>query len=402
MRALKSGSWPFKRKHISLDGGTCRPNLKQLPFLGAVCTIMLFIVYRTTNYQYEQTEMESRLFPFYSSQEYDETSSSLLPRGIINTGADYKLKPLWSSSSSKSKAEIPGEQNLLAIPVGIKQKHNVDTIVRKFLSEKFTVILFHYDGNVDGWWDFEWCKDAVHVVGLNQTKWWFAKRFLHPSVVNPYNYIFLWDEDLGVEYFDPGRYLDIVRSEGLEISQPALDPNSTGIHHRITIRQRTKRFHRRVYETRGSYKCSEYSDGPPCSGFVEGMAPVFSKSAWRCAWHLIQNDLVHGWGMDMKLGYCAQGERSKKVGVVDSEYLVHQSIQTLGGQSDQDSNSKESVKKHVIDVRSEIRRQSTNELLIFEDRWDKAAKEDRNWVDPYRNSPKQKRKKIHRKIKRAL
>ncbi|KAG9149868.1 hypothetical protein Leryth_026550 [Lithospermum erythrorhizon] len=391
--------------------GTCRPNLKQLPFLGAVCTIMLFIVYRTTNYQYEQTEMESRLFPFYSSQEYDETSSRLLPRGIINTGADYKLKPLWSSSSSKSKAEIPGEQNLLAIPVGIKQKHNVDTIVRKKNLQLFCSIMMVM------------LTDGGTLNGVRMQFMWFAKRFLHPSVVNPYNYIFLWDEDLGVEYFDPGRYLDIVRSEGLEISQPALDPNSTGIHHRITIRQRTKRFHRRVYETRGSYKCSEYSDGPPCSGFVEGMAPVFSKSAWRCAWHLIQNDLVHGWGMDMKLGYCAQGERSKKVGVVDSEYLVHQSIQTLGGQSDQDSNSKESVKfsvlqiflfaiaphsfpsalqKHVIDVRSEIRRQSTNELLIFEDRWDKAAKEDRNWVDPYRNSPKQKRKKIHRKIKRAL
>ncbi|RRT83246.1 hypothetical protein B296_00000423, partial [Ensete ventricosum] len=40
--------------------------------------------------------------------------------------------------------------------------------------------------------------------------------------------------------------------------------------------------------------------------WVEGMAPVFSRSAWHCAWHLIQNDLIHGWGMDMKLGYCAQ------------------------------------------------------------------------------------------------
>lgn len=28
-----------------------------------------------------------------------------------------------------------------------------------------------------------------------------------------------------------------------------------------------------------------------------------------------------------------QGDRTQKVGVVDSEYIVHQSIQTLGGQS---------------------------------------------------------------------
>jgi hypothetical protein len=32
---------------------------------------------------------------------------------------------------------------------------------------------------------------------------WFAKRFLHPDVVAPYEYIFVWDEDLGVENFDP-------------------------------------------------------------------------------------------------------------------------------------------------------------------------------------------------------
>ena len=32
---------------------------------------------------------------------------------------------------------------------------------------------------------------------------WFAKRFLHPDIVAPYDYIFIWDEDLGVDNFDP-------------------------------------------------------------------------------------------------------------------------------------------------------------------------------------------------------
>ncbi|XP_020554038.1 uncharacterized protein LOC105175522 isoform X2 [Sesamum indicum] len=309
--------------------------MRQLPFMGVVCTIMLFIIYRTTKYQYQQTEMESKLYPFYTLQESGMESKSLesLPRGIIEARSDLELKPLWTTSSSKSMVSVRSSNNLLAMPVGIEQKQNVDTIVQKFLSENFTIVLFHYDGNLDGWWELEWSKKAIHIVAHNQTKWWFAKRFLHPAVVSIYDYIFLWDEDLGVENFHPGRYLDIVRSEGLEISQPALDPNSTGIHHRITIRNRMNIFHRRVYDVRGSIKCSDDSEGPPCTGFVEGMAPVFSRSAWRCAWHLIQNDLVHGWGMDMKLGYCAQGDRTKKVGVVDSEYIVHQSIQTLGGAS---------------------------------------------------------------------
>jgi hypothetical protein len=34
---------------------------------------------------------------------------------------------------------------------------------------------------------------------------WFAKRFLHPDVVAPFEYIFIWDEDLGVEHFDAER-----------------------------------------------------------------------------------------------------------------------------------------------------------------------------------------------------
>lgn len=37
---------------------------------------------------------------------------------------------------------------------------------------------------------------------------WFAKRFLHPDIVAKYSYIFLWDEDLGVEDFNPQKYVD--------------------------------------------------------------------------------------------------------------------------------------------------------------------------------------------------
>lgn len=37
---------------------------------------------------------------------------------------------------------------------------------------------------------------------------WFAKRFLHPEIVAEYGYIFLWDEDLGVESFHPEQYVE--------------------------------------------------------------------------------------------------------------------------------------------------------------------------------------------------
>ncbi|CAL9084726.1 unnamed protein product [Musa textilis] len=303
-----------------------------------------------------------------------------LPRGIVESTSDLELKPLWKSTSFESRVETSENYSaLLAMAVGILQKENVDSTVRKFLIENCSIILFHYDGNVDGWRDLQWNNKAVHIVARNQTKWWFAKRFLHPDVVSVYDYIFLWDEDLGVENFHPGRYLHIMSSEGLEISQPALDPDlSSDIHHRITVRNRMTKVHRRIYDQRGSLRCSDESKGPPCTGWVEGMAPVFSRAAWQCAWHLIQNDLVHGWGLDMKLGYCAQGDRTEKVGVIDTEFIVHMGIPSLGGSSINKASNHRS-----LDLRTHIRRQSTAELKIFKARWNKAVNEDREWVDPF-------------------
>jgi len=140
------------------------------------------------------------------------------------------------------------------------------------------------------------------------------------------------------------------------------------------------------------------------------MAPVFTRAAWQCAWHLIQNDLIHGWGMDMKLGYCAQGDRTKNVGVIDSEYIVHQGLQSLGGPSANKSSvavsspSQRSVTKAAseVDPRSEIRRQSVAELTIFRRRWQRAVEEDKNWVDPFEDLRKKKShlyKKSHRRPK---
>ncbi|XP_056848623.1 uncharacterized protein LOC108819664 [Raphanus sativus] len=365
------------------------------PFLALICTALLIFWYKTTHIQFEDTDLEEAVYPFDMAKESEPVDDKLkgLPRGIIQPRSDLELKPLWSTSSLRSKGVEMTNRNLLAIPVGIKQKGNVDTIVKKFLPANFTVVLFHYDGNMDQWWDLEWSSKAIHIVAQDQTKWWFAKRFLHPDVVFIYDYIFIWDEDLGVENFTPKRYLEIVKSEGLEISQPALDSNSSGIHHKITVRSSTMIFHRRVYISRGHRVCSDASQDPPCTGFVEGMAPVFSRAAWFCTWNLIQNDLVHGWGMDMKLGHCAQGDRTKNVGIVDSEYIFHQGIQTLGESGHSEK------KRHGHDSRTSIRRQSTWELQIFEERWNKSVEQDKNWIDP--SSSKLKNNGNNRRLRRG-
>ncbi|CAK8577773.1 unnamed protein product [Lathyrus sativus] len=371
--------------------------IKRLPLMAVVCAVMLFVVYRTLKYQQKQEEIDQRWIIRRDVEPYAAHTGKLegLPRGIIHATSDLELRPLWSSDDLRSKVNVYSNRSLLAVPVGIKQKENIDTMVQKFLAGGFTIILFHYDANVDGWKDLDWCSRAIHIAAKNQTKWWFAKRFLSPDIVSIYDYIFLWDEDLGVEYFSPSRYVKIVKEEGLEISQPALHPNSTEIHHKLTVRARTKKVHRRVYELRGKTRCSDESDGPPCTGFVEGMAPVFSRSAWYCTWHLIQNDLVHGWGMDMKLGYCAQGDRSQNVGVVDKEYVFHKGIPTLGG------NSHAIIKKHGstgIDLRTEIRRQSARELEIFKERWKEAIAHDESWIKPFKSGKRRIRRKRNRRL----
>ncbi|KAI8027429.1 hypothetical protein LOK49_LG02G02599 [Camellia lanceoleosa] len=313
--------------------------------------------------------------------------SEALPKGIIARNSNLEVRPLWGpvAENITSKPSV----NLLAIAVGIKQKQIVKQIVEKFLANGFVVMLFHYDDVVDEWRDLGWSSRVIHVSVMNQTKWWFAKRFLHPDIVAEYDYIFLWDEDLEVQDFDPARYLSIVQDEGLEISQPALDPAKSEVHHQITARRRNSKVHRRFYKLKGSGRCDDRSTAPPCIGWVEMMAPVFSRAAWRCAWYMLQNDLIHAWGLDFQLGYCAQGDRTKNVGVVDSEYIVHLGLPTLGVSD----GTKEPSGLQRVNNRIEVRRQSFMEMQIFKKRWNNAVKDDKCWVDPYQQPVEQKSRK---------
>ncbi|XP_020248426.1 uncharacterized protein LOC109825922 isoform X2 [Asparagus officinalis] len=326
------------------------------------------------------------------------SGSEPLPKGIIRRTSNLEMQPLWGSlPSPKQKGHKSPSKSLLAIAVGVKQKEVVNQIVKKFSSSDFIVMLFHYDGIVNKWRDLSWSDKALHISAMNQTKWWFAKRFLHPDIVAEYDYIFLWDEDLNVEHFNPSRYLSIVRREGLDISQPGLDTSKSNVHHRITARARKGDVHRRIYKLSGGGRCYENSTGPPCTGWVEMMAPVFSRAAWRCAWHLIQNDLIHAWGLDMKLGYCVQGDRSKKVGVVDSEYIGHLGLPTLGGLNESKSTETSSVYSQSKASRARkissgsppdkdrlaVRKRSYVELEIFKERWQRAVADDKCWIDPY-------------------
>ncbi|KAH0938114.1 hypothetical protein HID58_005575 [Brassica napus] len=248
-----------------------------------------------------------------------------LPPGIVAAESDFYLRRLWGLPHEDLTRQ---PRYLVTFTVGIKQKQNIDACVKKF-SENFTILLFHYDGRVTEWDEFEWSKTAIHISVRKQTKWWYAKRFLHPDIVARYDYIFIWDEDLGVEHFNAEEYIKLVKKHGLEISQPGLEPNK-GLTWQMTKRRGDLEVHKITEEKPGW--CSD-PHLPPCAAFVEIMAPVFSRDAWRCVWHMIQNDLVHGWGLDFALRRCAEPAH-EKIGVVDSQWIVHQTVPSLGSQGE--------------------------------------------------------------------
>lgn len=176
-------------------------------------------------------------------------------------------------------------------------------------------------------------------------------------------------------------YLSIVKEEGLEISQPALDTEKSEVHHAITARWSNSTVHRRAKPSGDSRGCKWESEYPPCTGWVELMAPVFSRTAWRCMWYMIQKDLNHAWGLDILFGYCAQGDRTKNVGVVDAEYVVHYAFPTFG-----EPQNTGNLDPSEPNPRTEVRRHSFREYKIFRKRWQIAAKQDESWVDPYPGS----------------
>lgn len=64
------------------------------------------------------------------------------------------------------------------------------------------------------------------------------------------------------------RYLSIVKKEGLQISQPAIDSHKSEIHHRITARDKNSTVHRRIVRLGGAgRRCTENSTEPPCTGY---------------------------------------------------------------------------------------------------------------------------------------
>ncbi|KAJ8423589.1 hypothetical protein Cgig2_009243 [Carnegiea gigantea] len=322
-------------------------------FIGTIFGFFLGVLFPT--FSLTQINLSTSLFPSSHLTYVEDKYSGLSTQALLNAWSTLKggrgvppqaitfgyqqiheelkdyhqellyLRPISTFEEHGDFTRTP--RYLVTFTVGYDQKANIDKCVKKF-SENFTIVLFHYDGRTSEWDEFEWSKRAIHVSARKQTKWWYAKRFLHPDIVSVYDYIFIWDEDLGVDHFNAEKYLELVKKHGLEISQPGLRPDE-GLTWQMTKRRADSGEVHKVTEERPGWCPNPVL--PPCAAFIEIMAPVFSRNAWRCVWHMIQNDLVHGWGLDFALRKCVEPAH-EKIGVIDSQWIVHQTIPSLANQ----------------------------------------------------------------------
>ncbi|XP_076903778.1 uncharacterized protein LOC143558927 [Bidens hawaiensis] len=289
----------------------------------------------------QKTNLYSTLLPDINLDRMKEMYPGLSTQRILNLWSSFHHNYAMSSPNDTKDLTFKPKY-LVTFTVGYDQKENINEAVKKF-SENFTLLLFHYDGRASEWSEFEWSKRAIHVSAHKQSKWWYAKRFLHPDIVAPYDYIFIWDEDLGLDEFDAEKYIELIKKHGLEISQPGLSENIGHLSWQMTRRRNDTEVHKLAKEKDG---WCFHPHLPPCAAFVEIMAPAFSRNAWRCVWNMIQNDLVHGWGLDFALRRCVEPAH-EKIGVVDAQPIVHQTLPSLGNQgvAEEGKGPREAVKK---------------------------------------------------------
>jgi hypothetical protein len=183
---------------------------------------------------------------------------------------------------------------LLAIATSAIHKENVARIVERF-GPAFEKWLFVWDGSTFEETQFADCR-VIHRDRFKKCH--FALELLTPDAAAPYDYVFLWDDDVDVDQFYPELFLEIMRRNELEMAQPALAPGSH-VSHRITLQ------HPGI---------GRFTD------FVEVMAPVWTRAAWK-KWHAMLVPENHwGWGYDVAARSACGYDR---MGIIDCTPVRH-------------------------------------------------------------------------------
>ena len=228
---------------------------------------------------------------------------------------------------------------LYVAPTGASAKDLLPRVLETFLGAGADCLLLQYDGA-----EMQ-VPDGVRIIRDRGYKFPLAIRHLPSEAVAEYDYIFFWDDDLGVKDFDPKRFVRIMEANRLAMAQPAIH-SPHGLSHAITK-------HRPCPPP---WRDPDGKTVHPVVGrltnFVEIMAPVFTREAWQEFYGYLYAENRSGWGYD----YIPLGRK----GIVDALPVVHaRAVQSINGESQADMH-------RFLDNQGLFRHQPMDHGLLYE------------------------------------
>jgi hypothetical protein len=235
--------------------------------------------------------------------------------GILHFPVQRQQRALAPARVSAGDAKGIG-RILYVSPVGGASKELLPEVLDVFQSADADCLLLQYDEA-----DLP-VPDGIRVIRDKGYKWQLALRHLSPDIVQDYDYIFFWDDDLSMTGFDPLHFVRIMQANRLEMAQPAI-LSSHGLSHNIT---RPKPCPPPWREPNGD---ATHSVVGRLTNFVEIMAPVFTRDAWSEFYGYLDPSNRSGWGYD----YIPLGRK----GIVDIMPVRHtRPVQSINDDSERD------------------------------------------------------------------
>ncbi|KNE64727.1 hypothetical protein AMAG_19268 [Allomyces macrogynus ATCC 38327] len=233
----------------------------------------------------------------------------------------------------------PRKLGLVAVPVGESAKSRINTLVHQFGLDRFTFMLFIWDQS--DWSKFPWFANVTAIRVARQAKFWYAKRFIPPEVALHYDYIWLLDDDMVLDFeWSPVNATETMRRYNVHFAQPAL---TVGTHFDQGV------IEERVVENEVGH----------WANFVEMMAPIISRGAYACAWTLTPWDTSASWGVDnsfypvcSSLGYC-------RFAILDGYPMKHLDTKTFVGDEEQKRQELKASQKQFKEWCEEVRRSAS-------------------------------------------
>lgn len=130
------------------------------------------------------------------------------------------FNPLLNMHSPRMPKLEPSK-GLLALPVRIEHKARVAHLLQLFQREGFFIVLFQQDES--DWSDVPGYGTSIASIRAHRrSKWWFAKHFLVPDLVENYAYLFLWDPDVVLpDAWSPRSAVELLKAYGVHAGFPA-------------------------------------------------------------------------------------------------------------------------------------------------------------------------------------